>query len=262
MTIINDKKLKVYAIFSDSHESMYKNCFLPSLVVSGLDLVVKKIPQIGSGSCGADGFAEVMLKKVEIIIGIIKDNWGSNFIISDVDIIFLKDVSSDLLRRLRGKDILFQSDSYYLKIANTGFFICSANDGSLRLWQECKERLKETISLGLKFTEQYTVNQIIKENSKIAKIGLLPLGKYYCSRQFFDLNNFIASTPKFPQGIYIYHANYLSDLEKKEVLLNFVTDQIRQKEGISMTWFNIVAFKKYYVWFFGSRIKRFIKRLI
>lgn len=240
-------KLKVYAIFSNSHEILYKNYFLPSLKNTDLELIVEKFEQIGSGVCDSAHFSEMMLKKVEFIIETIKGNWGDIFVVSDVDIILLKKVSKDLIFRLKGKDIVFQAERIKGNEINTGFYACRANENSLKLWQECKSRLKEEILQGVKTNEQIIINKILLENSPV-KFGLLPLGKYHSPLMFLDIeDNVIRNMPEIPQNICTYHANFLYDLRKKGTVLSKVREIINKHQGISMTQFYFSIYKKRYV---------------
>jgi len=53
-----------------------------------------------------------MLEKVTCVIGIIEENWGDIFVVSDVDVQFFKNVSQNLRHHLRKNDIVFQSNDY------------------------------------------------------------------------------------------------------------------------------------------------------
>lgn len=247
-------KLKVYAIFSNSHEILYKNYFLPSLKNTDLELIVEKFEQIGSGICDSAHWNEIMMKKVEFIIETIKGNWGDIFVCSDIDIIFLKNVSKDLIFRLKGKDIVFQTERIKGNEVNCGFYACRANENSLKLWQECKSRFKEEILQGVKTNEQIIINKILLENSPV-KFGLLPLGKYYSPRMPLDIDdNVIRNMPEIPQNICTYHANFLYDLRQKETVLLKVKEIINKHQGISMTQFYFSIYKKRYVTNFNYAI--------
>ena len=146
-----------------------------------------------------------MLYKVDIIIQAIKENYNDMFVFSDVDIIFCKKVSQDLVSLLGDKDIIFLSNDYRKTTACTGFFICRGNIRTLNLWIECKKRLEYAIVQKIKMHDQDFVNKIIHEKPKIIKFGFLPLDRYYCPRDFLKLENIFP----IPENICIYHANWI-----------------------------------------------------
>jgi hypothetical protein len=222
------KKLKLYTIYSDSHKDLFEGYFLSSLKNTDLEIATKKIEQIGSGIYGLDSFNKSMVKKVEVIISAIKDNFGEVFVFSDTDIIFFKKVKKDLLNKLGEKDIVFQSNDFQNSV-NTGFFVCRANKKTMNLWKICKENLEKSIDSGLNLQEQDWINIILKENPNLVKFGTLPLDKYYSPREMVNLENI----PPIPKTICIYHANYIIGINNKEQLLSKAQQIINEGKGIS-----------------------------
>ena len=231
----NKNKLRVYTVYSDSHRTLFENYFLPSLKNTNLELVYEKSDRKGSGFYMSKNYLEGILEKIDCIIQAIKDNWGGVFLFSDVDIIFIKDVSIDLISRLKSKDILFQRELYAGGLVNTGFFVCRGNEGTLKLWQMCRDRVSRSVSLGSDIQINSTlgsdsnINNLLVEYPNLVRFDTLPLDKYYSPREHVDLKKI----PLIPKNIYIYHANFLLGVNNKEHLLSKVRQIIKDGKVIS-----------------------------
>ena len=242
--------LKVYAVYSESHQNLFDHYFLPSLKNTDLELHAKKIRQIGSWEFLQKDYLKGVLCKVDIIIQAIQENDNAIFVFSDVDIIFIKKVSQDLISLLGDKDIIFLSNDYRKTTVCTGFFICRGNVRTLNLWIECRKRLEYAIVQKIKMHDQDFINQIIHEKPKIIKFGYLPLDRYYCPRDFLKLEN----VSPIPKNICIYHANWIiktqnvSWTKHKELLLTKVQESIHNHRSISslryfMRYFSSLPFR-------------------
>lgn len=253
---MKENKLKVYTIYTDSHEVLFREFFLPSLVNTDLELHSIKMVQKGSGDFMNDGWRNTMLTKVRAIIKTIKDDCNDIFIFSDVDIIFFKNISDDLLSRMEGKDILFQFQPNMLHNAemNCGFFVCRANDRTLNLWQECEKRLSENISSGTRLMhEQDYINQIIKENPSIIKFGILPIDKYsFYLGSFFGKNIIL-----LPKNICTYHAinTAIPSIENKKLVLSKAKKIILNKQGLYIWGYYIFVYMKILIYWFKFYLK-------
>jgi len=159
-----------------------------------------------------------MLQKIDVILEAIKENYNNIFVYSDVDIIFFQKISQDLLSRMNQKnaDILFQSDCYDSSYYNAGFFACRANETTLALWKECREKSQEAISHRTGKNEQDILNEMLNLNEKMITFWCLPWDKYYTPKErIINLN----SIPPIPDNICIYHANWLIGVKNKQILL-------------------------------------------
>jgi len=218
------EKLKVYTIYSNSHQNLFEKYFLSSLKNTDLELVSKKIDENGTGEYLSKDYLENIVSKVDFIIQTILDNIGEVFVFSDVDIIFFKKISNDLMLLLGDKDILFQSDSYNGKLLCTGIFVCRANERTLKLWQMCRENLEKSIALGSCLHDQDWINTLLKENPQLVKFDILPFDRYYSPRESVDLKNI----PPIPRSICTYHANWIIGINNKECLLSQAQEIINQ----------------------------------
>ena len=222
---MKENRLKVYAIYTDSHSNLFNEFFLPSLKKTDLELHAKKVTQYGTGEFMSNGWLESMLLKTLMVIDAIEENFGQAFVFSDVDIIFFKNVSIDLLSRLKNKDIIFQSNSSSKFEVNCGFFVCYANIRTLKLWQECEKKLRMNISLGIRVNEQDIINEMIIDNPGMVNFGVLPTDKYSFTEIGELENGFSYNKYKLlTKSAYTCHAIYTVGTKNKELLLSKARD--------------------------------------
>ncbi len=70
------KQLRLYSICTPSHEILKNEWFLPS-IQDDFEIIIKQYDQLcPSGQFNDTGWLDIMLKKVELIICAIKENWG------------------------------------------------------------------------------------------------------------------------------------------------------------------------------------------
>src|SRR5579863_9116343 len=81
-------KIKLYAIYTPSHEILKDSYFLPS-IQDDFELIIENVEQTcESAKFMSAGWTKTTIKKVDLIIRAIQENWDSLFIFSDVDIQF------------------------------------------------------------------------------------------------------------------------------------------------------------------------------
>jgi len=135
--------MKLYSIYTESHNVLVNDWFLPSLK-DNYELVLRKYPQVGDlkqHKYGTAEFRKTMCFKVDLIIEAIKDNWGGIFIYSDVDIRFFQPFESIILKKMKGKDMIIQRDTKFGHMCS-GFFAARGNEKNLRLWQDIRNVLR------------------------------------------------------------------------------------------------------------------------
>jgi hypothetical protein len=136
--------MKLYALYTPSHEALAKEWFLPSLG-DHYDLRVARQAQNGASDdhrYGTQAFNRTTLAKVELIIQAIDDNHDDVFVFSDVDIQFFEPAREALEASIRGRDIAFQQNQLNGEI-NSGFFICRGNARTRRLWERVREVMRD-----------------------------------------------------------------------------------------------------------------------
>ena len=151
-------QMKLYALYTPSHEALAKEWFLPSLL-DDYDLHVARQPQDGAGDdhrYGTPAFNRTTLAKVELIIQAIRDNWDDVFLFSDVDIQFFQSVRGALDKAILGRDVAFQQNQLNGEI-NSGFFVCRANVRTQRLW----ERVREVMQRNPAWNDQDALNHVM-----------------------------------------------------------------------------------------------------
>lgn len=248
---MKENKLKVYSIYTNSHSTLFNNFFLPSLGNTDLELHITKIEQSGFGDYNSEDYLNSILLKVRLIISAIKENFGGVFVFSDVDIVFFKNVSSDLFFRLKDNDILFQFQPNMLYDAeiNTGFFMCRANNKTLNLWQECEKRVLNSISLNIKMHDQDFINQIIKENPIIIKFKFLPFDRYstYLSHSLFNKSK--KNNVYLSKNVHIFHAIQTTypSIINKEALLSEATRVVLSNQGMNIIVFYLNILHTYFL---------------
>jgi len=119
-------KIKLYTIYTPSHEYMMNEFFLPSIQDDYEIIVEKHNQECQSGNFISAGWLETMIHKVDVVIRGIKENWGQIFIHSDVDIQFFRPTQDLIEKYMIGNDIAIQKNNKSGEIC-AGFFACRGN---------------------------------------------------------------------------------------------------------------------------------------
>lgn len=128
--------MKLYGLYTPSHEPLLKDWLLPSLR-DPYTLCFQPYDQVGPRDqhvYGTPSFTRTTLLKVEVILRAIRENWGDVFVYSDVDVQFFRPTEPLLRRLIRNFDLLFQRDSPE-GIACAGFFACRTTPVTLGFWE-------------------------------------------------------------------------------------------------------------------------------
>lgn len=225
---IKTEKMKLYAIYTPSHRVFKDKWFLPS-IQDDFDLVIEFHKQIcSSASFMSSGWANTMIKKVELIIRAIEENWGKVFIYSDVDIQFFAPVQNKIEQLIKGKDIVFQKNNPAGKIC-AGFFACRGNEKTLQLWQDVHRYMINNKEI----SDQATLNKCLRGKNK---------NKYnviwdYLPNIFFGGGTLTGCSwkPKkklpIPKKIVMHHANYSIGIKNKIAQLNYVRKKVNARKN-------------------------------
>ncbi len=201
--------MNIYTLYSASHETLYRNFFLPS-VPDNLQIVAKTVDQAcPSGSFYQDGWSDICRQKVIWFRDICKKEMGDTFIYSDVDVQFFGDILFPLLSELGDYDIACQED---LGQYCSGFFICKASERTLALFECMVDRYNKE--------DQYTLNKYI-----------WMVDAKYLSGQYYTVGHSIGTVWDgqpfdIPGDILVHHANWTVGVENKMKLLQIVRDVI------------------------------------
>jgi hypothetical protein len=216
--------MKIYTFYTDTHESMLNDWFLPSfkLYNPNLEIIVKKFDQeCPSGSFMEDGWHKTMLKKVDYIIEAIEKNWNSEFIHADCDIQCFGPIVDDIANQLKDNDLvgLDETPIYLNKEICCGFFICKGNENTFKLFHHIKSVVNKNLNdqMALNSLKQYYI-----------KSDVLDL-KYYNITH--SLGPMIwtpeIEIPNISKNILIHHANWIVGVENKIKNLKLVKEKIK-----------------------------------
>lgn len=210
-------KIPLYAFYTPSHQKLKDEWFLPSLK-DDFDLHITYSPQEGKGEFGQQDYLQAMLKKVDLIIDAIKQNYNGIFIYCDVDIQFFKPVKKILLNNLQGYDLLIQRDSPDGKVC-AGFFIARANKIMLKLWLKIKEEMIQ---------DNFYDDQTILNTILLRKRREFPVVWNYLPTMFMSGGTFTGKHWKpgdelfVPHDIVMHHANWTIGIPHKIAQLEYV----------------------------------------
>ena len=226
-TFASPGKMRMYACYSPTHEVLFKDWFLPS-IKDDYELIVEQHEQYCSSAVYmSDGWTNATLKKVDMIVKAIKDNWGKVFVYSDVDIQFFRPTKDILLKALDGKDMVIQRDSPQ-GIICTGFFACRANNNTLKIWQEVQRLLSDKSQPPS--DDQIVFNTLIGQKKFPLVWNFLPV-TFLSGGTLTGRHWNVGDTLPIPKDIVLHHANWtLHGVKNKIEELRYVRKEVL-KEG-------------------------------
>lgn len=221
-------KIKLYALYTPSHEVLKDRFFLPS-IKDDFEIVFEFCEQTcPSAKFMSEGWTDTTIRKVDLIIRAIEENWGNVFIFSDVDIQFFAPIQDTIFALMDGKDIIMQRNNPE-GVLCTGFFACRANEKTLRLWQDVKKVMqKKKLN-----SDQISFNQCIKKKSKKNPYGI---AWDYLPTTFFGGGTLTGYEWKpgdklpVPRGIMMHHANWTKGVKNKIAQLMYVRNEVKRRQ--------------------------------
>jgi hypothetical protein len=220
--------MKLYALYTPSHELLKNTFFLPS-IQDDFDIVLEFCDQTcSSAKFMGDGWTETTQRKVDLIIRAIKENWGSIFIFSDVDIQFFAPIQNTILMYMHDKDMVMQKNTPS-GVLCTGFFSCRGNEKTLQLWTDVKKAMEEDKSS----SDQISLNRCIKRNSKKNPYNL---SWGYLPNSFFGGGTLTGCEWNpgmllpIPDDIVMHHANWTKGIKNKVAQLEYVRNAVYAKK--------------------------------
>jgi len=197
--------VRIYVLITPSHEPLFKKWFRPTLK-DKYNLVIRRKAQGGaSGSYMGPGWTQATLKKVDLILDAIKENWGKPFIYSDVDIQFFQPTWPTLAALLEDNDMLIQQEKPHKQTCCTGFFVCVANERTQKIWQDVRSYMIEHAA-GKRNDDQWGFNCSLGRNPelKCAKLPATFMSGFYWVAQH-----------RIPKGVIMHHANFTIGVKNK-----------------------------------------------
>ena len=228
MDICSYEKMKLYGIYTPSHAVLKDKFFLPS-IQDDFDIVLEFYDQTcPSVRFMSKGWTKTTTRKVDLIIRAIKENWGSIFIFSDVDIQFFCPIKNTILMYMTDKDMVIQRNTPD-GVLCSGFFACRGNEKTLRLWEDVKKMMEEDDSV----SDQISLNRCIKRKSKKNPYDI---AWDYLPEAFFGAGIFTGQlwhpgmSLSIPHDIMIHHANWTRGIKNKIAQLTYVRNAVRNRQ--------------------------------
>lgn len=217
------EKIKMYVFYTPSHEVLFERWFLPS-IQDDFELVIERYDQqCQSATFKQQGWHETMLKKVDLIIRGVKENWGRWFIHADVDIQFLAPIYKEIIPLLGDNDMLVQwLDS--CNIACPGFLVCKGNASTLELWTEIKKRMIDDP----RKNDQDYLNDIIQAKG-YSKIKWAPLPIEFFAAGALEACEWKPGIDlKLPSKVLLHHATWTTGISNKIAQLGYVRNKVNK----------------------------------
>lgn len=226
VAVCAQEKMKMYALYTPSHEQLKDQFFLPS-ICDDFDIIFEFAEQTCSSAKFMDeGWTDTTIRKVDLIIRAIQENWGSIFIFSDVDIQFFQPIQQKILALMEGKDMVIQKNSPN-GVLCSGFFACRGNEKTLQLWQDVKKVMQKN-KLN---SDQNSLNRCIKRKSKTNPYNVV---WSYLPNTFFGGGTltghewYPGMRLPVPKGIMMHHANWTKGIKNKIAQLIYVRKMVNK----------------------------------
>jgi hypothetical protein len=213
--------MKIFACHTPSHADLLAEHFLPSLPAElKCNLVLRALPQEGSGEFDTAGFHATCLRKVEFILeSLAKET--EPFIFSDVDVRFYGPVGDDLARLLGDADMAFQWDGPR-GLECSGFMVLRPSAKLLKFWQGVRDLMVECVILDQDSLHRRLVVDTIKREQDGGDITWDILPERYWTFGSNDKHWTPGQPVNPPADLLMHHANWTVGVENKIALLEAV----------------------------------------
>ncbi|MGB8367545.1 MAG: putative nucleotide-diphospho-sugar transferase [Candidatus Babeliales bacterium] len=220
------EKMKLYAVYTPSHTVLKDQWFLPS-IQDDFDLVIKFHNQTcHSASFMEKGWTKTTIKKVELIIQAVQENWGKIFIFSDVDIQFFGPIQKKIEQLMKNKDILVQKNSPKNGICS-GFFACRGNEKTLQLWQNAYQIMLNNEAI----SDQAALSSCLKGNmTKNIAWDYLP-DIFFGGGTLTGCHWTPTKQLPIPKNIIMHHANWTKGIRYKIMQLQYVRNEVKRGQN-------------------------------
>ena len=218
--------IPLYSLYTPSHQVLKERFFEPSLP-NDVELRLHYFENEGDGLIGGPSFHRAVLRKVEVILGAIRENWGRVFVWSDIDVQFFAPLHDWVMAATHECDIVFQIDAPGPSLCD-GFFFCRGNEDTLRLWQDTLDIMTATNS----WDDQAHVRAILW-NGRPMRWGHLPPVFFGAGTSAGQLWEPGLEFP-VPENVIAHHANFTCGVPNKIRQCEYVLDQLRSRRVISL----------------------------
>lgn len=220
--------IPLYSLYTPSHRQLLEQYFQPTLPPD-VEPHIIYFENEGEGWIQDASFVRAIVRKCEVIIQAIRENWGEVFLWSDVDAQFFGPMTEWAERATRELDLVFQIDAPGPCLC-AGFFFCRGNDETLRLWQEALDFVRLPGSVG---DDQFYVRHQLWYGKRAVRWGHLPpafIGGGTFTGKCWDPGGDFP----VPQGVVAHHANFTAGPKFKVMQCEFVRAKMAKGDLITM----------------------------
>lgn len=205
----NGGRLRIYTLFSPSHEVLHSNYLLPSIISEHETIIVRAKQLCDNASHMSKGWDKICYEKVKLFYDACQHNLGGYFAFFDSDIeIFSSNIFELMIDELGDYDIACQRDG---NDHCSGLFIVRCNEATNRLFR--------TMMHSYSKEDQHTLNKFV--HTVRHKFLSSRFYNYSLSKEF---NSSVWYGGKFnvPNDIVAFHANWTVGVNSKERMLKYV----------------------------------------
>ena len=210
--------IKLYSLYTESHRGLKERFFDPTLPPDvELHMTFCDIP--GEGRIQDPGWRRAIVRKVQVIVAAIKENWGKVFVYSDVDVQFFRPISESVAEAMRNDDLSFQIDAPGPCLC-AGFFFCRGNETTLALW----ERISDGVCRAGE-DDQAMLRKLVWQIPGLRWTCLPPV---FCGGGTFTGRQWLPGREQaLPEGLLMHHANFTIGVGNKVLLSESVQELVR-----------------------------------
>jgi hypothetical protein len=217
-------RIKLYSYYTPSHRVLKEKYFEPS-IKDDYEVIIRKIDEqvCKEGYYKAKNWELAVAQKALLIIDAIKENWGSYFIYSDIDIQFLRPTKDYITKHFKDLDLLAQKASASVNSKSrslcSGFMVIKAHQENLDLWKDIYNHL---VTPGNKNGDQFHLNRLIKKHK--LTYDVLPSSFYNPGRMWRP-----GKKLTIPDDIMLHHANWCFKMNWKCEQLDYIQSLFKQQ---------------------------------
>jgi predicted O-methyltransferase YrrM len=213
------RMLKLYSLFTPSHQVLKERFFEPTLP-DDVKPHFRFFDNDGEGSIQDPSWRRAVIRKVEFILEVIECNRDEVFVFSDVDIQFFGSFAHWVPKTMAQYDLAFQIDAPGPALC-TGFFFCRGNDITREVWTRALERMHETDA---REDDQFTLRQLVWKTPGLRWTCLPPI---FCGGGTLTGKHWQpGSALPLPRGLLMHHANFTCGVGNKIQQCEFVREQL------------------------------------
>jgi len=217
--------IPLYSLYTPSHRILKERFFEPTLP-DDVELRLQYYENDGNGFIGGASFQRAIVRKVEVILEAIRENWGRIFIWSDVDVQFFAPIRDWAIAATHELDMAFQIDAPGPSLC-AGFFFCRGNEDTLRLWQDT---LELTLHSNRGENDQDHLRAILW-NGRRLRWGHLPpvfIGGGTFTRKLWKPGDEFP----VPESVVAHHANFTCGVPNKIRQCEYVLNKLQRNDVI------------------------------